>query len=1089
MAKLIRYCEGMMEATWLSALVCIPLFFALWGNSLQDAKSYLLRSFAIVLGTAWVVSLVARAGFGTGDSSPSRFSLMRLMKTPLAGPTMILALALVTATLLSLSPWISFWGTTVRRSGACTTLSCMLFFAVMAVSVRSDQQLNRIITVAILTSVPVSLYGIEERYLMGPIVTLDTGNFRVTATLGNAIFLAAYLAMVLPLTVSRILLHRRPPESAGQPRSARRIQTIGYTVVLVLQLWAILFSISRGPIVGLIVGGTVMLLILALYWRQRWLATGILASGVILSATLALLAWPGSPFHRAAKPATGGRLSTIERLTSIFDPQADTSGRTAIWNAAVQAARFSPALVMDEGQKDPLSSARFLFGYGPETVAFVSRAFLAREYNMALTVHQSCDRIHNDFWDTLITTGWLGLAAYLVFTFLAVYYGCKWLGLISTRKQQALFWTFTLVGSLIGSLVLGSWRGPGFLGVGLRFGSSAGLIVYLAWLSWRKEFDPANSSVPIARALVLMALLSGLVAHLIEINFSFGVETTLFYFWIYIALLLTVGYRLPSIGANATTTEVAGARMESMPFGHASQSQPGLPRSAKPMPGANPPAQRHSLRPAALFSFRWEIIGGLITALVLVNLGVILISRGVAHSAVQTIVDALTRSRQNPNAWTESLLFTAVAIALLFAFLWTKEAGQATPQKTWLRSVMVTLTVAGTTALVYWFCLAVHVARMLTLADVSLGTLGQFLKERAFMVQFYYGFTFLLILIMATFLADPPPSDPAQPRRWVWFRYGLAAILAGAGMSVIYTTNLRWAKVEAMDHWALSFHSMQQLPVSVAICEAAIKATPKAEHQYFFLGKVLTDQAVATTDADQRQALFLKADQVLEAGHKVSPIDHAFLIRRGHLYQKWAETEPNQDRKMALGRQAIAFFQRAARVNPGNNDLWYRMAYTAMAVFRSPDEAQPWLVRSLELYPDLDTAHGLLGDVFFNKGLAARDQSAREVFFRSAATNYLQANRLSGTNDASASIRYNAALGKSHGELKDLPAALSAYEKAVLAAPPKERWKCEEILARLFGSRNDKTNSAQHWQRAIELAPEEKRARLIQLKTEMLSRP
>lgn len=45
-----------------------------------------------------------------------------------------------------------------------------------------------------------------------------------------------------------------------------------------------------------------------------------------------------------------------------------------------------------------------------------------------------------------------------------------------------------------------------------------------------------------------MALLSAIVAHLVEISFSFTVETTLLYFWSYAALALLIGVPSSAFG-------------------------------------------------------------------------------------------------------------------------------------------------------------------------------------------------------------------------------------------------------------------------------------------------------------------------------------------------------------------------------------------------------------------------------------------------------------------------------------------------------------------------------------------------------------
>ena len=88
------------------------------------------------------------------------------------------------------------------------------------------QQLERLITVILLTSLPISIYGIMQRYGVDPLVWIRGGTARVESTLGNPILIGAYLIMVVPLTVWQLIrsfspppfLPKRCPEPCPEPR-------------------------------------------------------------------------------------------------------------------------------------------------------------------------------------------------------------------------------------------------------------------------------------------------------------------------------------------------------------------------------------------------------------------------------------------------------------------------------------------------------------------------------------------------------------------------------------------------------------------------------------------------------------------------------------------------------------------------------------------------------------------------------------------------------------------------------------------------------------------------------------------------------
>lgn len=1076
-----------MEAVWLTALISTPLFFNFRGESVESEKNYLLRSLAIVLMIAWAIKSIGQLGFRTDPASSKSFSFRSLIKTPLVAPTILVTLGLLIATLMSLSPWVSFWGVVVRRLGSFTYLSCLTFFVAMATCIRSRQQIDRIVTAAILTSIPISLYGIGQRFSIEPIMRLrGPETSRVTSTFAHAIYLGAYLIMILPTTLSRLLRHYSEFRSASHWRSANLFQSVIYGLTLVAQLGAIFLTVSRGPFVGLAIGSVIMFLMLAVYWRKRWLVLGTLGGGAALLAVLALLAWPDGPFRTFASRFE------FQRFSELLNPKVGTgSERAAAWRVAVQASRFSKVVDFGEGRRDPIPGLRFLIGYGPENVGPVSRMFTLEDFNAALPDHTHFDRFHNDFWETLITTGMLGLAAYLTLTFLVVYHACKWLGFVSTARQKTVFWSAFLGGGMITALGLMWWQGVGFIGVGLRFGTSLGLMTYLVWISWRNEFNRVTQGIPMDRAYLIIALLCGVVAHLIEINFSFIFETSLLLFWTYIALLLVLGHRWSLVELNSLRFQsglVVGKIDSSLTKRVSSAGKTAQIRGAPNQIAAENPA---FCGEGLCHSWRADVSGGLMFALVLINLGVMLIQKTDARSTLQTIVDALTRLPGNNNAFTWSLLLSTVTTWLIFSFTVTNESGTAILSRQRLRSLAVSMMVSAAIGLFYWVVLAEHTVLMLPFPEINHDSMHRFLRERVFILDFHYGFTLLLILSLGAVLIERRSGDPTSSGRWSPFNYLCALLIALGAITAVCASNLKWAKAGMIGKLAKEeyFQREEQWPITVAMLETAIEAVPAAESQYLALGKILLERTPTTKRPEERQALYLRADRVLERGSRLEPLEPSFPLRRGNLYSKWAAEEQAVDKKKKLGRKALEFYQQAITQDPGNFTVWNSLAYIHLTELGSLDEAHRCLLRSLELQPKSHPAYGLLGDVFFQKGFPSKVARDRTVFLRSAATNYQHALALVGTNSSEISYRYTVALGKSLFNLGNLAQAIDAYQSAAELSPPADRWRNEEILARLYSDIKNQTNALDHLRRAIDLAPEEMRTGLTNLKIQILSRP
>jgi O-antigen ligase len=62
----------------------------------------------------------------------------------------------------------------------------------------------------------------------------------------------------------------------------------------------------------------------------------------------------------------------------------------------------------------------------------------------------SPDRSHNETWDSLVITGFLGFIAYLLVFLSIFYYGLKWLGLIHGKNQRIFFYLCVFGGGIAG---------------------------------------------------------------------------------------------------------------------------------------------------------------------------------------------------------------------------------------------------------------------------------------------------------------------------------------------------------------------------------------------------------------------------------------------------------------------------------------------------------------------------------------------------------------------------------------------------------------------------------------------------------------
>jgi tetratricopeptide (TPR) repeat protein len=269
--KLSTFCDKIIEAGWLAAAVAVPLFFNIYSaRTFEPDKITLMRSIVSVMILAWIISVVERGvGDPDGDAPISLTDRFRQwLKIPLFLPTALLALIYIISTIFSLAPQVSLWGSYQRLQGTYTFLSYLVIFVLMVGNLRTREQADRLVTTLIITSVPIGLYGIVQHYGLDPLPWAGDVVQRVAANMGNAIFVASYLIMIVPLTLSRLIESLTAIIKEEKASWGHTILAAVYIFILAVQIITVLFSGSRGPLLGLLAASFVMGLLVMLILRR-----------------------------------------------------------------------------------------------------------------------------------------------------------------------------------------------------------------------------------------------------------------------------------------------------------------------------------------------------------------------------------------------------------------------------------------------------------------------------------------------------------------------------------------------------------------------------------------------------------------------------------------------------------------------------------------------------------------------------------------------------------------------------------------------------------------------------------------------------
>lgn len=293
--KLSRYAEAVLELCAMAALVLVPLFFDVYSARVfEPDKLTLLRSLALVMIVAWAVRALEMGRLqpqdAEGEPRPLSARMRDWLRTPFFLPTLLLVIVYLIATLFSITPATSLWGSYQRLQGTYTTFSYIVLFVIVATTLRRREQVDRLVTVTILASLPVCLYAIIQHNQLDPLPWGGDVTQRVAANMGNAIFVAAYMIMVVPLTVGRIVTSFYAILTEDNLSTFDVIRAAIYILFLMLQGITVFWSGSRGPWLGLIASVWVFALFGLLMLRRSSAGRGVVRLADVLIAVAGVVA-------------------------------------------------------------------------------------------------------------------------------------------------------------------------------------------------------------------------------------------------------------------------------------------------------------------------------------------------------------------------------------------------------------------------------------------------------------------------------------------------------------------------------------------------------------------------------------------------------------------------------------------------------------------------------------------------------------------------------------------------------------------------------------------------------------------------------
>jgi tetratricopeptide (TPR) repeat protein len=1132
-SKLSVWCDRLIEMGWLAAVIVVPLFFNIYSSRVfEPDKLTTLRSIALVMALAWLVKWIEELG------NPNRDRAIT-WRTPLVLPTLIMVVVFMISTALSVAPRTSLLGSYQRLQGTYTTFAYIIVFLMILQGMRSRQQVDRLITTIVLTSLPVAIYGLLQRLQMDPLPWGGDTVDRVAGNMGNSIFIAAYLVMTFFLTLYRITDSFAAIFRSNQPKWSDVIRAGCYILIALFNAIVVLILAgSRGPQLGWLGGLMFFVLLLVQVIRRRKLRLGLTIGmiGVALAGMgflYVLNVTRNDPNFAALRS-----FPLFNRLSSVMQTTDGTNAvRVLIWEGAANLVTPHDPLQGPDGTPDPFNVIRPLIGYGPESMYVAYNRFYPPRLANFEARNASPDRSHNETWDSLVITGGVGFLAYLFLFGSVLYYGFRWIGLIASRKEGILFVVLWIAGAAVGGIGAIASGNIELFGVGV----AAGIVLigltpflFISAIANARRGDAVE--LPITLSLrdqfLLIAIVSTVIAHFVEIHTGIAIASTRTHFWVLIGAMVVVGAGL----LRTEKSEIGDPRLESDGFASPDASAiQNTKSSIQNSAGGGTRKQRRAAQQAAMNTARrnsssgrgaqlppwFHTAGayGLVLGLILAIMAFDFTSNADRVTVPgQVFVNALTVVRGAPSAGVLAmfLITLLVGVVLIVAELRRSDVLRSNEQGLAAGAFIASL------AVLIWVVFGTFIAgRLVDFITAQQNTVGGILAI-ADQLAAFPAYIYLLILTVmiagAFFLAQEQPVMPAKGMS----AGGVTTLMVGAiavplavnfsnlqpiAADIVYKQANPWDQQGARE--LIPNTGIQGWDLAIEHYRRAIDLARNEDFYYLWLGRALLEKAKSTpntavtraiTDTDtfervigndannwnrlnpdtlpsaqlSRDDLFAAARIILEEARVINPFNTDHSANLARMWRQSADLTVDAAQKQARYENSSREYGTATSLSPNNAALWNEWASLQMYNLRNLDEAKVKLDRSLAL-DKLFSQTYLLRSAWNMEKANTVDRAAQPEEWRGfvqAALDELQSAREIDPNNAQVLqeiTRISLLLG-------DSGAAISAT-LAMVEQNPND-WNSLKNLAVLYSDTKQITLAQSFAERALALAPAEQQGPL-----------
>ncbi|MFL6213089.1 MAG: O-antigen ligase family protein [Blastocatellia bacterium] len=371
-----RLSDGARPLFWVSLalLLLVPLVF-----STAVHRTFTLPKVALLLiGSATLIALLA---IKLWSQAGERWSALRSRHVAVIG---LYVGMMAVSTAVGVAPRVGLFGSFENQMGLMTRVCFLICCLSLILGIGNHwARLRQSLWVITITGLVAATYGFVQFFGHDPFLSTGLYTFdsmsgrivRVISTLGHADYLGNFLLYTTPVSAALALAHR------GRARLLA-------LVAMVLSALVIVFSGTRGAILGLIVAALIFLLVVlrgkwSLVWRSRQLQRGAVVAALVVVAVIGLI---------AANPASR---HLVTRARAAIAEGASGAGRTLLWRDTL-----------------PMLPAYGLAGCGPEGFR---KAFLPYKSKALaqLAPQTNNESPHNAYLDAAISFGLPGAMLYV----------------------------------------------------------------------------------------------------------------------------------------------------------------------------------------------------------------------------------------------------------------------------------------------------------------------------------------------------------------------------------------------------------------------------------------------------------------------------------------------------------------------------------------------------------------------------------------------------------------------------------------------------------------------------------------------------